>query len=93
MTNRGRESVRRVCVLQRLGGYKYSLADIYLLCESQIELTVVKTLLENIIERPPLKGWTKRHSLGALGELLIKLVLFTCLTIMFSLNCLSVYVF
>ena len=59
--------------------------DFILFSESRIELTVVKTLLENIIERPPLKGWTKIHSPGALGELLIKLVLFTCLTVMFSL--------
>ena len=59
--------------------------DFILFSESQIEIIVVKTMLENIIERPPLKGWTRRHSLGVLGELLIKLVLFTCLTIMFSL--------
>ena len=56
VTNRGRVSVRRVCVLQRLGGSKYSPTDLYLLCETQIELTVVKALLENIIERPPLKA-------------------------------------
>ena len=59
--------------------------DFYLFSETRIELTVVKTLLENIIERPPLKGWTGRRSPGAMGELLIKLVLFTCLTVMFSL--------
>ena len=59
--------------------------DFILFSESQIELTVVKSLLENIIERPPLKGWTRRHSSGALGKLFIKLVLFTCLTIMFSM--------
>jgi len=59
--------------------------DFILFSESRIELTFVKTLLENITERPPLKGWTKRRSLGALGELLIKLVLFTCLTVMFYL--------
>ena len=64
--------------------------DFILFSESQIELTILKTLLENIIERPPLKGWTRRRSPGALGELLIKFVLFTCLTIMFSLNFLSV---
>ena len=29
--------------------------DLYLLFETQIELTIVNTLLENIIERPPLK--------------------------------------
>jgi len=59
--------------------------DFILFSESQIKLTVVKTLLENIIERPPLKGWTRRRSRGALGELLIKFVLFTCLTVMFPL--------
>jgi len=60
--------------------------DFILFSESRIELTVVKTQLENIIERPPLEGWTRRGSPRALGELLIKLVLFTCLTVMFSLN-------
>jgi len=56
VTNRGLESVKRVCVLQRLGVSKYSLDDLYLLCETQIELTVVKLYFENIIERPPLKA-------------------------------------
>ena len=78
------------CDPQRSSSSKESLCTLFLLTsfylsESQIELTVVETLLENIIESPPLKGWTRRRSPGALGELLIKLVLFTCLTIMFSL--------
>jgi len=59
--------------------------DSIMFSECRIELTVVKNLLENIIERPQLKGWTRRRSLGALGELLIELILFTCLTTMFSL--------
>ena len=61
------------------------LTDFIMFSESRIKVTIVKTLLENIIERPPLRGWTKRRSPGALGQLLIKLVLFTCLIVMFSL--------
>jgi len=30
--------------------------DFYLFSETRIELTIVKTLLKNIIERPPLKA-------------------------------------
>lgn len=59
--------------------------DFIMFNESSIELTIVKTLLENIIERPQLKGWTRRCSPGALGELLIKFVLLPRLTVMFSL--------
>ena len=85
------------CDPQRSSSSKESLCTPFLLTsfclsESRIKLTVVKTLLENIIERPPLKGWTRRRSPGALGELLIKLVLFTCLTIMFSvISLVSIY--
>ena len=39
-----------------LGGSKSSPTDLYLLSETQIELTVVKIYFENIIERPPLKA-------------------------------------
>jgi len=56
VTNRGQDLVRRVYVIQRLGGSKYSLADLYLFTETQIELTVVKALFENIIEMPLLKA-------------------------------------
>ena len=56
MTIRGRVSVRRVCVLQRLGGSKSSPTDLYLLSETQIELIIVKLYFENIIEGPPLKA-------------------------------------
>lgn len=56
MTNRGRVSVRRVCVLQRHGESNSSPIDLYLLSETQIEPTDVKLCFENIIERPPLKA-------------------------------------
>ena len=82
MTNRGRVSVRRVCVLQRLGGSKSIHTDLYLLSETQIELTIVKTLLESIIERPPLKvgpgDVAQKHWVNSLLNLLCLHVLLLC---------------
>jgi len=51
-----------------------------------------KTLLWKHNREATTKGWTRRRSPGELGELLIKLVVFTCFHVMFSLTAsLSVY--
>ena len=59
--------------------------DLYLLSETQIELTVVKTLLRKHDREATTEGWTRRRNPGALGELLIKCVIFTCFLVVFSL--------
>ena len=66
--------------------------DFYLFSETQIELIIVKTLLKNIIERPPLRAGpgdvAQEHWVNSLLNLLS--YMFSCYV--FS-NCLSVCVF
>lgn len=92
VTSRGQILVRRVCVLQRLQEPMYSLADLYLLSETQIELIVVKTLLWKHNREAITEGWTRRRNPAVLRELLIKIVVFICFPVMFSLTAsVSVY--
>ena len=57
----------------------------------QKHLSIVNTYFYNFYhnrEAQAIGSWTRRRSPGALGELLIKIVVFTCLPAIFSLTAL-----
>lgn len=60
--------------------------DSYLLSEAQFQLAIVKTLLWKHNREATTKGWTRRRSPRALGELLIKLVVLHVFPVVFSLT-------
>ena len=87
------ESYGGVCVLRgSLRDSSEALVIASVVCETQIEFTIVKTLFADLIERPLLKARPGDVAQEYWVNSLLNLLCFMCLSII-VFNCFNVYVF